>query len=152
LSSWYILRDFSPQANYTDRATAAYRRTLWYNFFKIQLPLNYYTRTIIVFIHSAYTRSGLNCINLHYRYYEDFVISWGGVRLGPPVLYQARMMDARGAYGEMSIVMGKPKQSGTSATLFTKNPTWSDLGLNPGRRGGKPATNHLNNGKAFIMT
>jgi hypothetical protein len=30
-----------------------------------------------------------------------------------------------------------------SATLSTTNPTWLDPGFNPGRRGGKPATNHL---------
>jgi hypothetical protein len=30
-----------------------------------------------------------------------------------------------------------------SATLSTTNPTWPDLGSNPGRRGGKPATNRL---------
>jgi hypothetical protein len=36
---------------------------------------------------------------------------------------------------------GKPKYSEKtypSATLFTINPTWPDLGLNPGRRSGKP--------------
>jgi hypothetical protein len=30
-----------------------------------------------------------------------------------------------------------------SATLSTTNSTWPDLGSNPGRRGGKPATNCL---------
>jgi hypothetical protein len=30
----------------------------------------------------------------------------------------------------------------------SQNPTWSDPGLNPGRRGGKPATNHLSHGSA----
>jgi hypothetical protein len=41
---------------------------------------------------------------------------------------------------------GKPKYSEKtcpSSTLSTTNPTWSDLGWNPGRRGGKPATNRL---------
>jgi hypothetical protein len=33
-----------------------------------------------------------------------------------------------------------------SATLSTTNPTWPDPGSNPGRRGGKPATNHLSYG------
>jgi hypothetical protein len=40
---------------------------------------------------------------------------------------------------------GKPKYSEKtcpSATLST-NPTWPDPGSNPGRRGGKPATNRL---------
>jgi hypothetical protein len=46
---------------------------------------------------------------------------------------------------------GKPKYSEktcSSATLFTTNPTWSDLGSNPGRRGGKPAINRLSYGTA----
>jgi hypothetical protein len=30
-----------------------------------------------------------------------------------------------------------------STTLSTTNPSWPDLGLNPGRRGGKSATNRL---------
>jgi hypothetical protein len=34
------------------------------------------------------------------------------------------------------------------ATLSTTNPTWPDPGSNPGRRGGKPATNHLSYGAA----
>jgi hypothetical protein len=41
---------------------------------------------------------------------------------------------------------GKPKfseKSCPSATLSTTNPTWLVPGLNPGRRGGKPATNRL---------
>jgi hypothetical protein len=35
------------------------------------------------------------------------------------------------------------------ATLSTINPTWPDPGLNPGRRGGKPATNRFSYGAAF---
>jgi hypothetical protein len=31
----------------------------------------------------------------------------------------------------------------------SQNPTWQDPGLNPGRRGGKPATNRLSYGAAF---
>jgi hypothetical protein len=30
----------------------------------------------------------------------------------------------------------------------SQNPTWPDPGLNPGRHGGKPATNHLSYGAA----
>jgi hypothetical protein len=44
---------------------------------------------------------------------------------------------------------GKPKYSEKtcpSAILSTTNPTWRGLGLNPGRRGGKPATNRLSYG------
>jgi hypothetical protein len=46
---------------------------------------------------------------------------------------------------------GKPKYSEktcTSATLSTTNPTWPDPCANPGRRGGKPATNRLSYGAA----
>jgi hypothetical protein len=48
----------------------------------------------------------------------------------------------------------KPKyweKTSPSATLSTTNPTWHDLGSNPGRRGGKPATNHLSYGTAYII-
>jgi hypothetical protein len=47
---------------------------------------------------------------------------------------------------------GKPKYSEKtcpSASLSTTDPTWSDLGSNPGRRGGKPATNRLSYGPAW---
>jgi hypothetical protein len=37
-----------------------------------------------------------------------------------------------------------------SATLSTTNPTWLDPVLNTGRRGGKPATNRLSYGAAFL--
>jgi hypothetical protein len=33
----------------------------------------------------------------------------------------------------------------------SQNPTWPDPGLNPGRRDGKPATNHLSYGAAFLL-
>jgi hypothetical protein len=47
---------------------------------------------------------------------------------------------------------GKPKYSENtcpSAILSTTNPTWPDPGSNPGRRGGKPATNRLSYGAAY---
>jgi hypothetical protein len=46
---------------------------------------------------------------------------------------------------------GQPKYSVKicpDATLSTTNPTWPDPGLNPGRRGGKPATNCFSCGVA----
>jgi hypothetical protein len=49
---------------------------------------------------------------------------------------------------------GKPKYSEKtcpSATLSTTNSTWLDPVLNPGRRGGKPATNRLSYGAALIQ-
>jgi hypothetical protein len=48
---------------------------------------------------------------------------------------------------------GKPKYSEKtcpSFTLSTTNPTLPDPGSNPGRRGGKPATNRLSYGAAFM--
>jgi hypothetical protein len=36
--------------------------------------------------------------------------------------------------------------------LSPQNPTWTDPGLNPGRRGGKPATNRLSYGAAPMRT
>jgi hypothetical protein len=33
----------------------------------------------------------------------------------------------------------------------SQNPTWPDPGLNPGRRGGKPATNRLSYGAAIVL-
>jgi hypothetical protein len=35
--------------------------------------------------------------------------------------------------------------------LSTTNPTWPDPGLNPGRRGGKPATNRFSYGAAVVL-
>jgi hypothetical protein len=49
----------------------------------------------------------------------------------------------------------KPKYSEKTflnTTLSTTNPTWSDLGSNPGRRGGKPATNSLSYGTAYRLS
>jgi hypothetical protein len=47
---------------------------------------------------------------------------------------------------------GKPKYSEKTCpdtTLSTTNPTLPDPGLNPGRRGGKPATNRFSYGAAI---
>jgi hypothetical protein len=49
---------------------------------------------------------------------------------------------------------GKPKYSEKTyprATLSTTNPIWPDPGLNPGRRGGKPATNRFSYGAASVL-
>jgi hypothetical protein len=51
-------------------------------------------------------------------------------------------------------LQGKPKYSEKtcpSAILSTTNPTWPDPGANPGRRGGKPATNPLSYGAAKLL-
>jgi hypothetical protein len=50
---------------------------------------------------------------------------------------------------------GKPKYSEEtciSDILSTKNPTWFDPGSKPGRRVGKPASNRLSYGTAFLQT
>jgi hypothetical protein len=57
-----------------------------------------------------------------------------------------------GEFGGMKIGRGNRstrKKTCTSATLSTINPTWPDPGLNPGRRGEKPATNRLSYGVVF---
>jgi hypothetical protein len=43
-----------------------------------------------------------------------------------------------------------PGENLPSATSSTTNPTWPNLGSNPGRRGGKPATNLLSYGTANL--
>jgi hypothetical protein len=42
-----------------------------------------------------------------------------------------------------------PRKTCPSATLSTTNPTWIDPGVNPGLRGGRPATSDLGHGTAF---
>jgi hypothetical protein len=43
------------------------------------------------------------------------------------------------------------EKTGLNATLATTNPTWPDMGSNPGRRCGKPATNRLSYGMASLL-
>jgi hypothetical protein len=50
--------------------------------------------------------------------------------------------------------IGKPKYSEKtcpSATLSNTNPTWPAPGANPGRRGGKSATNRLSYDSAYVL-
>jgi hypothetical protein len=73
------------------------------------------------------------------------------------LLYQARMIGDRWLWRNWwnKDWQGKPKYSEKtcpSATLSTTHPTWLNPGLNPGRRGGKPATNRLSYGAARIRT
>jgi hypothetical protein len=62
------------------------------------------------------------------------------------LLYQSQMMDD-GDCGEIGgKLAGETEVLGENllnATLSTTNPTWPDPGSNPGRHGGKPATNRL---------
>jgi hypothetical protein len=91
-----------------------------------------------------------------------FLISWSGVRLSPlgtsttnwpivPTPDDRWWWMWSNRWNENW--QWKPKYSEEtcpSATLFTTNRTWPDLGSNPGRRGGKLATNRLSYGTAFI--
>jgi hypothetical protein len=101
---------------------------------------------------SVYCKGGVHC-NLSYLVYTFFLIA-SGVGLSP--LYCGHFwfivpaLDDR--WGWLCSNwwnedwQGKPKYSEKtcpSATLSTTNPTWPDLGSNPGRRGGKLATNRL---------
>jgi hypothetical protein len=51
--------------------------------------------------------------------------------------------------GEIGGTIGKGNRSTRSAALSTTNPTCCPE-ANPGRRGGKPATNHLSYGMAHF--
>jgi hypothetical protein len=53
-------------------------------------------------------------------------------------------------FGGMKIGRGNrsTQRKPAPTPLSTTNPTWPDPGLNPGRRGGKPATNRLSYGAA----
>jgi hypothetical protein len=44
------------------------------------------------------------------------------------------------------------EKTSPSVTLSTTNPTWIDLGPNPGLRGERAATNRLSHGTAFILS
>jgi hypothetical protein len=50
--------------------------------------------------------------------------------------------------GETEVLEGNLPQSNFCPS---QNPTWPDPGLNPGRRGGKPATNPLSYGAANVV-
>jgi hypothetical protein len=91
-----------------------------------------------------------------------FLVSRGGVRLSPlgtsatnspivPAPDERWWWVCSSRWNENW--QGKPKYSEKtcpSATLFTTNPTWHDLGSNPGRRYGKPATKCLSYGTANV--
>jgi hypothetical protein len=90
------------------------------------------------------------------------LVSWGGVRLSP-IGTSATNSPIVPALGDRWWMWSslwnenwqrKPKYSEKTypiATLSTTNPTWPDLGSNPGRRGGKPATNRLSYGTALLL-
>jgi hypothetical protein len=64
------------------------------------------------------------------------------------LLYQPRIIDSDdcGAISGLNEWQGKPKYSDetcSSAALSTTDPTWYDPGWNPGRHGGKSASNRV---------
>jgi hypothetical protein len=76
----------------------------------------------------------------------------GGVQLDPlgTAATNRPIVPGPGDYddGEISGIIGRRngstrRKTCPSAALSTKNPTWLHPGLNPGRRGGKPATNRF---------
>jgi hypothetical protein len=96
--------------------------------------------------------------------YREFLFysSWGDTEsLGTPaptsLLYQLRMMDDGDCLEIGGMKIGRVKRSTRRSlperhvTLSTTNPIWLDPGLNPGRRGGKPATNRLRYGAAHSL-
>jgi hypothetical protein len=89
-----------------------------------------------------------------HTYAQDGCIMGGGVQLGPfsmaatnwPIIPSTVDYDDYddGELGGMKICRGNRstlRKPTPSATLSTTNPTWLDPGLNPARRGWKPATN-----------
>jgi hypothetical protein len=93
-----------------------------------------------------------------------FLVSWGGVGLSPlgtsatnwPTVPAPNdrwwwMWSSRWNENWQGIPKYSEKTC-PSATLSTAKPTWPDLGSNPGRRCGKPATNRLNYGTACFWT
>jgi hypothetical protein len=93
--------------------------------------------------------------------FSFFLVSWGGVRLGP-LCTSATIWHIVPALDDRWWIwssrwnknwQGKPKYSEKtclSTTLSTTNPTWYDLGSNMGRRGGNPVTNRLSYDTAFV--
>jgi hypothetical protein len=95
----------------------------------------------------------LNTYNIHQK--VVFLVSWGGMRLSPfatsaTIWHIVPAPDDR--WWWMWSNRWKEKRQGKqkysektyhSDTLSTTNPTWPDLGSNPGSRGGKRAANRL---------
>jgi hypothetical protein len=91
---------------------------------------------------------------------QDSEVSWGGVRQSSIGTSATNWPTAPAPSGRWWVWSSrwnenwqeKPKYSDKtcpSATLSTTNPTWTDLGSNPGRRSGKPAANRLSYGTAY---
>jgi hypothetical protein len=100
------------------------------------------------------------CLHLHSECIFFFLVSWGGVRLSPTGTSATIWPIVPASDDRWWWVwsrrwnenwQGKPKYSEKicpSVTLSITDPTWPDLGSNPGHPGGKPATNRLSYGTA----
>jgi hypothetical protein len=113
----------------------------------------------ILYSHCCDNPKSVSTIGFNFCLLSMFVVrilvSWGVVRMSPlgtsvtnwPIVPAADdrcwwMWSSR--WNENW--QGNPNYSGKTcpcATLSTTNPTWPELGSNPGRRGRKPATNRL---------
>jgi hypothetical protein len=104
-------------------------------------PVTNLTHSTTIFLNK-----GLN-LNLLHIFFNLHSGGWS-----PNLVHSARRPLTGLLYLPRVIVrQGKPKYSEKTcpgATLSTTNPTWLDPGLNPGRRGGKPATNRFSYGAA----
>jgi hypothetical protein len=112
-------------------------------------------RAKLIFFTLILTR--LDWYYYYYYYYYYFLIGWDWAHLVLlplfGLLYQPQMTDDGdcGAIGGMWIGRGNRctrRKPAPVLLLSTTNPTWPDPGSNPGRRGGKPATNRLRYGMA----
>jgi hypothetical protein len=77
-----------------------------------------------------------------------------GIATTTGLLYKPQMIGDGdcGEIGGMKIGKGNRSTRRKPATLSTTNPTRLDPRLNPGRRGGKPATNRLSSGAAALRS
>jgi hypothetical protein len=89
----------------------------------------------------------------YYYYYYYLICEAIGTAATPGLLCQPRVIVKMIVEKQMKCrLAGETKVLGEnlpqSHFCSSQNPTWPDPGLNPGRRGGKPATNHLSYGVA----
>jgi hypothetical protein len=97
----------------------------------------------------------------NYRSYPTYPFFWGGgceaigTAATPGLLCQPRVIMKMIVEKQMECRLGgeiEVLRENLPQRHFcpSQNPTWPDPGLNPGRRGGKPATNRLRYGAAHI--
>jgi hypothetical protein len=92
----------------------------------------------------------------YYYYYYYLVCEAIGTAGTPGLLCQPRVIVKMIVEKQMECILaGETQVFGENLPQRqfcpSQNPTWPDPGLNPGRRGGKPATNSLSYGAALIV-